>query len=52
MIKAIVIETAEAEGTEWGVSVTSENPEAKDYFACENEERAYALAALLTHTLS
>lgn len=45
--KVVVIETITESGTEWGVSLTSENPEAKDYFACQNKERALALALLL-----
>ena len=45
--KAIVIETVDKQGTEWGVSIAGPNPEPKDYFKCESEERAYALKELL-----
>ena len=43
----VLIETGTDEGTEWGVSLTSSNPEPEDYHACRNREHAISLKALL-----
>ena len=42
-INIIVIESVESEGTEWGISFTNPNPEAKDYFQMPNKETAFRL---------
>ncbi len=34
-------------GVEWGVSLTSHNPEPHDYLACANEDEAWRLAEVL-----
>lgn len=42
-INILVIESVESEGTEWGISFTNPNPEAKDYFEMPNKETAFRL---------
>ncbi len=44
----LLIETRSLEGTEWGISLTSSNPEPKDYIACKSKEDAEKLEQLLT----
>jgi len=46
-INVIVIESIEPEGTEWGISFTNPNPEAKDYFKMPNMETAFRLKEYL-----
>ena len=38
-----VIETPYEDRTEWGISFTSNNPEAEDYFECVNKTEAFRL---------
>ena len=42
-----VIENIEENGTEWGISFTSPNPEAKDYFKMLDKETAFRLKKYL-----
>ncbi len=46
----ILIETHEENGVEWGVSLTSSNPEPEDYYACQSKEEALSLKAMLEET--
>ena len=43
----VVIETHEENGVEWGVSLTSANPEPADYLAMPDSETAYRVADAL-----
>lgn len=42
-MRAHVIESVEENGTEWGISFTNNNPEAKDYFKMPDKETAFRL---------
>lgn len=44
---AIVLESNNENGTEWGVSFTNHNPELKDYVECASEEDAFKLERLI-----
>jgi predicted RNA-binding Zn-ribbon protein involved in translation (DUF1610 family) len=44
---AVVIETPSETGVEWGVSLTSSNPEAIDYIACKDHADAQRIAERL-----
>lgn len=46
-IKPILIEDVSKSPTEWGVSITSSNPEPADYFQCADKDHALRLCALL-----
>lgn len=46
-INVIVIESVESDGTEWGISFTNSNPDAKDYFEMPNKETAFRLRTYL-----
>lgn len=46
-MKAILIETHNDNGVEWGVSFTSSNPEPEDYVACKTVEDAVKLIKIL-----
>ena len=46
-IHTLVIQSVEPEGTEWGISFTDHNPEAKDYFEMPNAEKAFRLRKYL-----
>ena len=46
-IHVLVIEDVELEGSEWGISFTNHNPEAKDYFEMPNKETAFRLKKYL-----
>ena len=42
-MEAIVIETVEQDGIEWGISLTNSNPEGEDYFPMINKETAFRI---------
>lgn len=46
-MNAILIEDVTKSPTEWGVSITSSNPEPGDYFQCADKEHAVRLCELL-----
>jgi len=43
-----VIESVEAEDTEWGISLSGYNPKPEDYFALKDEDTAFRLKERLT----
>jgi len=43
----LVIESVEKDGTEWGISFTNHNPDAKDYFEMPNKETAFRMKEYL-----
>ena len=42
-----VIEDVDVNGTKWGLSFTSNNPESKDYFRMTDKETAFRLEKYL-----
>lgn len=42
-MKIIVIESHDADGTEWGISLTNHNPEPHDYFKMPDKETAFRI---------
>ncbi len=42
-VNAIVIESVESTGTEWGLSLTDSNPKEEDYFKMPDKEIAFRL---------
>lgn len=47
-MSAVVIETVEDGGTEWGISLTDNNPKAEDYFKMSDKKTAFRLKEKLT----
>lgn len=46
-MQTLVIESVEKEFTEWGISFTDPNPEAKDYFKMPDAETSFRLKSYL-----
>lgn len=42
-VNLVVIESVDADGTEWGISFTDNNPKEEDYFKMPDKETAFRL---------